>query len=159
MFPLPSVRHPGDRRELALPLLIAKIIDDGIMAGNLSLIYRVGVYMLILAPGGGVPGAFGAKFGSYGSIGIGANLRKAEFDKISHFSFGDIDHFSSASLITRLTNDITNIQNFTMMMIRMLFRTLTQIVVSPGGAVHHGVAAGPDSGGPPFPSSAPPLAC
>ena len=116
--------------ELALPLLIAKIIDDGIMAGNLSLIYRVGVYMLILALAAVFLGAGGAKFGSYGSIGIGANLRKAEFDKISHFSFADIDHFSSASLITRLTNDITNIQNFTMMMIRMMFRTLTQIVVS-----------------------------
>ena len=116
--------------ELALPLLIAKIIDDGIMAGNLSVVYRVGVYMLILALAAVFLGAGGAKFGSYGAIGIGANLRKAEFEKISRFSFGDIDHFSSASLITRLTNDITNIQNFTMMMIRMLFRTLTQIVVS-----------------------------
>lgn len=116
--------------ELALPLLIAKIIDDGIMAGNLSVVYRVGVYMLILALAAVFLGAGGAKFGSYGAIGIGANLRKAEFEKISRFSFGDIDHFSSASLITRLTNDITNIQNFTMMMIRMFFRTLTQIVVS-----------------------------
>ncbi len=116
--------------ELALPLLIAKIIDDGIMVGNLSVVYRVGVYMLILALAAVFLGAGGAKFGSYGAIGIGANLRKAEFEKISRFSFGDIDHFSSASLITRLTNDITNIQNFTMMMIRMFFRTLTQIVVS-----------------------------
>lgn len=75
-------------------------------------------------------GAFGAKFGSYSSIGIGANIRRAEFEKISRFSFADIDRLSSASLITRLTNDITNIQNFTMMMIRMMFRTLTMIVVS-----------------------------
>ncbi len=64
------------------------------------------------------------------SIGIGANIRRDEFEHISRFSFGDIDRFSSASLITRLTNDITNIQNFTMICIRMLFRTLTQIIVS-----------------------------
>ena len=116
--------------ELALPLLIAKIIDDGIMTGNLSVIYRIGLYMLLLAIAAVFLGAFGAKFGSYGSIGIGANIRRAEFEKISRFSFADIDRFSSASLITRLTNDITNIQNFTMMMIRMMFRTLTMIVVS-----------------------------
>ncbi len=116
--------------ELILPLLMAKIIDDGIMVGNMNVVYRMGVYMIILAICSIFFGAFGAKAGAYGSIGIGANLRKAEFDSISRFSFADIDYFSSASLITRLTNDITNIQNFVMMMIRMLFRTMTQIVVS-----------------------------
>ncbi|MCD8143831.1 MAG: ABC transporter ATP-binding protein/permease [Oscillospiraceae bacterium] len=116
--------------ELILPLLMAKIIDDGIMVGNMNVVYRMGVYMIIMAIFSIFFGAFGAKAGAYGSIGIGANLRKAEFDSISRFSFADIDYFSSASLITRLTNDITNIQNFVMMMIRMLFRTLAQIVVS-----------------------------
>ena len=116
--------------ELALPLLIAKIIDDGIMVGNLPMIYRIGVYMVIMAIAAVFLGAFGAKFGSYGSIGIGANLRQAEFRNISRFSFADIDYFSSASLVTRLTNDVTNVQNFVMMMIRMLWRTLSQIVVS-----------------------------
>ena len=110
--------------ELALPLLIAKIIDDGIMMGNLPMIYRIGVYMVIMAVAAVFLGAFGAKFGSYGSIGIGANLRQAEFRNISRFSFADIDYFSSASLVTRLTNDVTNVQNFVMMMIRMLWRTL-----------------------------------
>ena len=65
--------------ELALPLLIARIIDDGIMVGNLPMIYRIGVYMLIMAIAAVFLGAFGAKFGSYGSIGMGANLRQAEF--------------------------------------------------------------------------------
>ena len=116
--------------ELALPLLIAKIIDDGIMVGSLPMIYRIGVYMVIMAIAAVFLGAFGAKFGSYGSIGIGANLRQAEFRNISRFSFADIDYFSSASLVTRLTNDVTNVQNFVMMMIRMLWRTLSQIVVS-----------------------------
>ncbi len=116
--------------ELVLPLLIARIIDDGIRMGNLGVIYSTGVYMLLLAAAAVVLGALGARAGSYGSIGIGANIRRAEFEKISRFSFADIDRFSSASLITRLTNDITNIQNFTMMMIRMMFRTLTMIVAS-----------------------------
>ena len=116
--------------ELALPLLIAKIIDDGILMGNLPMIYRIGIYMVIMAIAAVFLGAYGAKFGSYGSIGIGANLRQAEFRNISRFSFADIDYFSSASLVTRLTNDVTNVQNFVMMMIRMLWRTLAQIIVS-----------------------------
>lgn len=116
--------------ELTLPLLIAKIIDDGIMVGNLPIIYRIGVVMFITAIAAVFLGAFGAKFGSYGAIGVGANLRKAEFANIARFSFADIDYFSSASLVTRLTNDITNVQNFVMMMIRMLWRTLAQIFVS-----------------------------
>ncbi len=116
--------------ELILPLLMAKIIDDGILAGNISLIYRMGLYMILMAIVSVITGAAGAWAGSHGAIGIGANLRQAEFEKISYFSFADIDHFSSASLITRLTNDITNIQNFVMMVIRMFFRTLAQVLVS-----------------------------
>jgi ATP-binding cassette, subfamily B, multidrug efflux pump len=116
--------------ELVLPLLIAKIIDDGIMVGDLPMIYRLGIAMLVMSIASVFLGAFGAKFGSYGSIGVGANLRKAEFANIVRFSFADIDYFSSASLVTRLTNDITNVQNFVMMMIRMFWRTLAQIFVS-----------------------------
>ncbi len=116
--------------ELILPLLMAKIIDDGILAGNVALIYRMGFYMIVMAVFSTIFGAVSARCGAYGSLGIGANIRQAEFEKISHFSFADIDRFSSASLITRLTNDITNIQNFIAMMIRMFFRTLAQVVVS-----------------------------
>lgn len=116
--------------ELVLPLLMAFIIDDGIMKGDMSVVLRMGLYMLLLAIFSVITGAMAAKFAAHASIGIGANIRKAEFDKISRFSFGDIDRFSSASLITRLTNDITNIQNFAMMCIRMVFRCLTLMIVA-----------------------------
>ena len=116
--------------ELVLPLLMAAIIDRGILAGNLSVVIRMGVYMLLLAVFSVITGAGGAKFGAEAAIGLGANLRQHEFEQISKFSFADIDRFSSASLITRLTNDITNIQNFVMMCIRMVFRTLTQVIVA-----------------------------
>ena len=116
--------------ELLLPLLMAAIIDDGIMAGDLSVVLRMGGIMLILAAFSVFVGIGSAKFGATASIGIGANIRRDEFEKISRFSFADIDRFSSASLITRLTNDVTNIQNFVMMCLRMVFRTLSQIVVA-----------------------------
>ena len=116
--------------ELVLPLLMAAVIDDGIQVGNLTVVLQMGVLMLLMAAIAVVTGTLSAKFAANASIGIGANIRQAEFDRISQFSFGDIDRFSSASLITRLTNDITNIQNFSAMCIRMLFRCLTQMIVA-----------------------------
>jgi ATP-binding cassette subfamily B protein len=116
--------------ELVLPLLMANIIDDGIMAGDMGAILRNGGYMLISAAVSVVAGTLSAKYAALASIGVGANIRKAEFEKISLFSFGDIDRFSSASLITRLTNDITNIQNFVAMCTRQIFRCVTLMVVA-----------------------------
>ena len=116
--------------ELILPLLMGKIIDDGIMAGNLPVIFALGGAMIVMALASTVTGICSAKFAALASIGIGANLRRAEFERISQFSFADIDRFSSASLITRLTNDVTNIQNFSAMCIRMVFRTFTQMIVA-----------------------------
>ena len=116
--------------ELVLPLLMATIIDDGILAGNMSVVVRTGIIMIALALLSILTGVFSSRCGSFAAIGIGANIRQAEFEQISKFSFADIDRFSSASLITRLTNDITNIQNFSMMCIRMFFRVCTQMIVA-----------------------------
>ncbi len=115
--------------EQALPLLIARIIDYGINAGNLSEIYRMGILMIVMALIAVAFGMAGTKMGAYGSIGIGANLRHAEFERISRFSYADFDRYSSACLVHSMTNDITNVQNFTMMLIRMSVRTVGQIVV------------------------------
>ena len=116
--------------ELVLPLLMGIIIDDGIMAGQMNVVVRTGIIMIVMAVLSTITGIYAAKCGAYAAIGIGANLRQAEFDQISKFSFGDIDRFSSASLITRLTNDVTNVQNFVMMCIRMVVRVLTQMLVA-----------------------------
>ena len=116
--------------ELLLPLVMAQIVDTAIPAGDVGLIFKLGALMLVLAAVSMLCGVLASKYAAFASQGFGANLRQCLFDKVQEFSFADIDRFSSASLITRLTNDITNIQNFTMMMIRMMFRTLTMIVVS-----------------------------
>ncbi|MCD8085353.1 MAG: ABC transporter ATP-binding protein/permease [Clostridiales bacterium] len=116
--------------ELILPLLMAQIIDVGIANSDMGVILRMGALMLLVACISMTCGTLSAKFAAEASIGLGANLRSAEFDQVSKFSFADIDHFSSSSLITRMTNDITNIQNTVAMALRMLVRSLMMMVVA-----------------------------
>lgn len=116
--------------ELILPLLMSAMITDGIENGDLHALWRSGVAMLVLSILSLTTGALSAKFATYAAQGLGANLRKAEFDQINEFSFADIDRFSSASLITRLTNDLTNIQNIVIMGLRILVRCVVMMVVS-----------------------------
>ncbi|MCD8142530.1 MAG: ABC transporter ATP-binding protein/permease [Clostridiales bacterium] len=116
--------------ELILPLLMAQIIDVGIADSNMGVILRMGALMLLVACISMTCGTLSAKFAAEASIGLGANLRSAEFDQVSKFSFADIDHFSSSSLVTRMTNDITNIQNTVAMALRMLVRSLMMMVVA-----------------------------
>jgi len=111
--------------QLLMPLQMARIIDEGIANMDMSIILSSGGMMLLLAVLAMISGAFAAKCASYAAQGMGANLRGAEFDKISTFSFADIDRFSSASLITRLTNDVNNLQNVAVMCLRMIIRALT----------------------------------
>ena len=97
--------------ELVLPLLMANIIDKGINGGaGLSYILQQGVLMVLLACLSMFAGVMATKFTSTASMGFGANLRKGLFDKIQDFSFADIDRFSSASLVTRMTNDVNALQ-------------------------------------------------
>lgn len=116
--------------ELLMPLLMARIIDVGIRGENLSVILWSGLGMLILATVAMFCGAQAARAAAWAAQGMGANLRRAQFDKISSFSFSDIDRFSSASLITRMTNDITNIQQMSVMCLRVLIRASTMLVAA-----------------------------
>ena len=114
--------------ELILPLLMANIIDVGILNGNMRAIAENAGLMLVLSLIAMTTGGLSAKFASFAAQGIGANLRKAQFDQICTFSFSNIDRFSSASLITRLTNDVTNIQNVIVMCLRILIRAVTMMI-------------------------------
>lgn len=91
--------------ETMIPLVMADMIDNGVEAGNISYLYRKGAIMALLAVAGLVTGILGGKYGAYASSGFARNLRKAMYTNIQTFSFSNIDKFSTASLITRLTTD------------------------------------------------------
>ena len=97
--------------EMIIPLLMASIIDEGVNAGNMNHILKVGGLMIVVAIIGLFAGLMGAKFGARASTGFARNLRKAMFDNIQTYSFSNIDKYSTSSLITRLTTDVTNLQN------------------------------------------------
>ena len=111
-----------------IPLLMASIIDNGVNKGNTRHIYIMGVWMIVAALFGLLTGCLGAKYGAKAAIGFGKNLRAAMFRNIQTFSFANIDRFSSASLVTRMTTDVTNIQNAYMMMLRMAMRAPASII-------------------------------
>lgn len=109
--------------ETCIPLLMASIIDDGVEKGDMGHIYVVGLMMLAAAALGLVSGILGGHFGAVASAGLAKNLRQTMFNKIQTYSFSNIDRFSTASLVTRLTTDVTNIQNSYQMVLRMCFRS------------------------------------
>ena len=116
--------------EMIIPLLVADLVDKGVEAGNMSEIYRIGGYMLICAVVGLFGGVMGAVYGSKASAGLAKNLRKKMFENIQTFSFENIDKFSTAGLVTRLTTDVTNIQNAFIMILRMGFRAPVTVIVA-----------------------------
>lgn len=111
-----------------IPLLIASIIDNGVNMGDTRHIYIMGVWMIVAALFGLLTGCLGAKYGAKAAMGFGKNLRAAMFRNIQTFSFANIDRFSSASLVTRMTTDVTNIQNAYMMLLRMAMRAPASII-------------------------------
>lgn len=111
-----------------IPLLMASIIDNGVNMGDTRHIYIMGVWMIVAALFGLLTGCLGAKYGAKAAMGFGKNLRAAMFRNIQTFSFANIDRFSSASLVTRMTTDVTNIQNAYMMLLRMAMRAPTSII-------------------------------
>lgn len=111
-----------------IPLLMASIIDNGVNKGDTRHIYIMGVCMIVAALFGLLTGCLGAKYGAKAAMGFGKNLRAAMFRNIQTFSFANIDRFSSASLVTRMTTDVTNIQNAYMMMLRMAMRAPASII-------------------------------
>lgn len=111
-----------------IPLLMASIIDNGVNMGDTRHIYIMGVWMIVAALFGLLTGCLGAKYGAKAAMGFGKNLRAAMFRNIQTFSFANIVRFSSASLVTRMTTDVTNIQNAYMMMLRMAMRAPASII-------------------------------
>lgn len=114
--------------ETMLPFLMASIIDDGVQAGNMGHIYKVGAMMTLLAAAGLFTGVMGGKHGARASTGFARNLRKAMFENIQTFSFSNIDKYSTAGLITRLTTDVTNLQNAYQMILRMFTRAPSSLI-------------------------------
>lgn len=114
--------------EIRIPLLMAKIVDIGIPSKDIAYVLRTGGLMVVMALFSLLFGALGSKFGATASMGFGSELRKALFNKVQEFSFSNIDKFSTASLITRLTTDVNNTQNAFMMIIRVLVRAPVMMV-------------------------------
>lgn len=114
--------------ETIIPLMMASIIDDGVEAGNLKHIYLIGGCMIAVACFSLFFGLMGAKTGARASTGFARNLRKAMFENIQTFSFSNIDKFSTAGLVTRLTTDVTNIQMAYQMILRMCFRAPVSLI-------------------------------
>lgn len=116
--------------ELSIPFLMAAIIDKGINRGDLNSILFYGAIMLVCAIFSLLLGRASSKFAGLASAGLAKNLRKALFEKIQDFSFENIDRFSSASLVTRMMTDVTNVQNAYQMIIRVCVRAPLNLIVA-----------------------------
>lgn len=116
--------------EMIIPLMMASIIDKGVEAGDMGHIYRMGGLMIAAAIAGLVFGIMGGKYGARASTGFARNLRKAMFENIQTFSFANIDKYSISGLVTRLTTDVTNIQNAYQMILRMCMRAPISLIIA-----------------------------
>ncbi len=114
--------------ETIIPLMMASIIDDGVNRGNMKHIYLTGTGMTIVAVLGLFAGVMGGKYGARASAGFAKNLRKAMYENIQTFSFSNIDRYSTAGLVTRLTTDVTNLQNSYQMILRMCMRAPASMI-------------------------------
>ena len=114
--------------EMIIPFLMASIIDNGVEAGDIHHIYVMGGCMVIVACISLFAGTMGGKYGARASAGFARNLRKAMYENIQTFSFSNIDKFSTAGLVTRLTTDVTNIQNAYQMLLRMCMRAPASLI-------------------------------
>lgn len=108
--------------EVLIPYFMAGIIDIGISGGNMPYIYKMGVFLLIAALVSLSAGFLSGKYAAKASAGFAKNLRADQFRNIQKFSFANIDKFSAASLVTRMTTDVTNVQNAYQMIIRVAIR-------------------------------------
>ena len=116
--------------ELLIPILMAKIIDDGIGKGNDTLVYKIGALMAVLAMLSLLFGILNGKYAAEASTGFAKNLRKGMYENIQNFSFSNIDKYSTAGLVTRMTTDVTNVQNAYQMIIRMCARAPMMLIIA-----------------------------
>ncbi|MBR0381700.1 MAG: ABC transporter ATP-binding protein [Eubacterium sp.] len=116
--------------EMFIPLLMASIIDNGVEKGDIRHIYVTGFFMVIVACGSLFTGIMGGKYGARASAGFARNLRKTMYENIQTFSFSNIDRFSTPSLITRMTTDVTNLQNAYQMILRMCVRAPFSLLIA-----------------------------
>ena len=114
--------------ETLIPFLMATLVDDGINKGNLNHVYRIGALMVVFAVIGLFAGLMGGKYGAKASAGFAKNLRADMYKNIQTFAFSNIDKFSTAGLVTRLTTDVTNVQNAYQMLLRMCMRAPVTII-------------------------------
>ena len=116
--------------EMIIPRLMSSIIDDGVTAGNLGHIYRIGGIMVVAAAVGLFFGIMGGVLGAKASTGFARNLRRSMFRNIQTFSFANIDKYSTAGLVTRMTTDVTNLQNAYQMILRMFVRAPASMIIA-----------------------------
>lgn len=114
--------------EITIPVLMSRIVDNGIPNKDLAYIVKIGMLMVIMAIAGMCAGALSSRLAAKASMGFASELRSGLFKSVQRFSFSNVDRFSSASLVTRLTTDVTNAQNAFQMCIRMLVRAPVMLV-------------------------------
>ena len=116
--------------EVLLPTLMALVIDNGVETGDMNYVMKMGLIMLVVAMLSLAAGTLSGVFAARASMGFGRNLRKGMFDNIQDFAFRNIDHFSTAGLVTRMTTDVTNVQNAYQMLVRMFVRAPIMMISS-----------------------------
>ncbi len=116
--------------ETIIPLLMANLIDDGVYGGEMNLVYKIGLELILCAVLSLIFGVLSGNFAAKASSGFAKNLRKDLYYKVQDFSFINIDKFSTSSLVTRLTTDVTNVQNAFQMIIRIAVRTPLMLIIS-----------------------------
>lgn len=116
--------------EILVPFIMASIIDDGLQKGDMNKVYQYGILMLILAAFSLMFGALAGKYAASASSGLACNLRESIYAQIQSFSFSNIDKFSTAGLVTRMTTDVTNVQNACQMVLRIAVRSPMMLISS-----------------------------
>ena len=116
--------------EILIPTIMASLIDEGITGGSMPATVKFGVILLVCAMVSLGAGFLSGKYAAVAGAGFAKNLRKDQFEKVQGFSFTNIDRFSTGSIVTRLTTDVTNLQNAYMMIIRLGVRAPIMVVVS-----------------------------
>ena len=116
--------------EIVIPLYMSNLIDFGIEGGSMAAVWKFGAFLLLLAAFQLSTGVLAARIAARASVGFAANLREDMYNNVQTFAFSNIDKFSTASIVTRLTTDVTNVQNAFQMLMRMAIRSPVMLIFS-----------------------------